>query len=60
MQGRRAQVEPLQIARSWFISYRSGGVRRFLRIMFWGHVVLPHGAMCVGLLIAYLVIACPF
>jgi hypothetical protein len=60
MLGRRARVEPLQIARSWYISYRAGGLRRFLKIMFWGHVVLPHGAMCVGLLSAYFVIACTF
>ena len=54
MRGDRANIANLQIARSWYASYKDGGIRRFRRIMCWGHVFLPHGAMFVGLLLAYI------
>lgn len=59
MHGRRKTIEPLQIARSWYVSYSGGGLKRYLKIMFWPHVVLPHGAMCVGLFVAYLILLRP-
>jgi hypothetical protein len=54
MRGKRSKVDNLQIARSWHTSYKNGGIKRFRRIMLWGHVFLPHGAMCVGLFLAYI------
>jgi len=57
MHGRRKAIESLQIARSWYASYSGGGLKRYLKIMFWPHVVLPHGAMCVGLFVVYLFIS---
>jgi len=55
MGGKKKEIDNLQIASSWMKSYHSGGVKRLLKIMLWPHVVLPHGAMFVLLLIVYLV-----
>lgn len=33
---------PLQISRTWFDQWKSGGNRGWLRILFWPHVCLPH------------------
>ena len=54
LRGDRTEIENLQIAASWYRSYKDGGTKRFRRIMFWAHVFLPHGAMAAGLLLAYL------
>jgi len=54
MRGERSGIKNLQITRSWLASYRSGGYGRILRIMFWGHILLPHGVMFAGLLVAYI------
>ena len=53
MRGEREELAPLQVATSWSESFREGGTRRFFRILLWGHVFLPHGAMCLTLLIAW-------
>lgn len=39
---RITNLVPLQITRSWHISFRKGGSKRFFRIMCWYHVYLPH------------------
>ena len=54
MRGERKTIEGLQMASSWYRSFKTGGGKRYRRIMLWGHVFLPHGAMFVGLLLAYL------
>lgn len=46
----------LQIARPWYASYRKAGSSRLVRIMLWGYILQPPGAMFVGLLLAYLII----
>jgi hypothetical protein len=43
--GKRSELVPMQITRSWMISYRKGGRVRFLKILFWPHVLLPNGAL---------------
>ena len=55
MRGERSSIDTLQIAHSWHASYRMGGIKKLIRIMFWGHILLPHGAMFVGLLLAYII-----
>jgi len=36
---------PFQIGASWYNRWSKGGTKRFLRIMFWPHVALPHVAI---------------
>lgn len=45
MRGEKDNLENLQIARSWSTSFHEGGTKRFFRILFWQHVILPHGIM---------------
>jgi hypothetical protein len=33
---------PMQIAASWYVQWKKGGIRRLVRIMMWPHVALPH------------------
>ncbi|PPC76136.1 hypothetical protein C4K68_17260 [Pokkaliibacter plantistimulans] len=54
MRGERENIENLQIASSWSISYHNGGNKRLFKIMFWPHVALPHGAMFVLLSVIYI------
>lgn len=53
MRGEISEIENLQIAKSWNMSYHGGGIKRLLTIMFWSHVMLPHGAMFVLLSVIY-------
>lgn len=39
---RTENLIPLQITKSWHISFQKGGIKRLFRIMFWYHVYLPH------------------
>ena len=43
--GRTDDVVPCQIGREWYAAWRSGGLKRFFRAMFWAHVALPHAAI---------------
>ena len=52
---RKDNIDALQIGTSWFNSYNKGGYRRFLKIMCWHHVFLPHGAMMILFLCSYLI-----
>lgn len=54
MRGEKNDLNNLQIGRSWGISYHEGGSRRLFKMLFWPHVVLPHGAMFLILSIIYL------
>lgn len=54
--GETESIDCFQIASTWYASYSTHARRRFYRIMFWPHVVLPHGVMSLGLLITYLLI----
>jgi hypothetical protein len=56
MRGERANLDNLQISKSWSVSYGDGGLWRFVKIMWWPHVVLPHGAMCAALVATYFVL----
>jgi hypothetical protein len=53
MRGERKEIENLQIANSWSISYHRGGSKRLLKMMGWPHVFIPHGAMFLLLLVVY-------
>ena len=54
MRGDSTPITNLQITYSWRKSYRDGGKKHLLRIMFWHHIILPHGAMFILLLLLYL------
>lgn len=54
LSGDQPQIDCLQIGRSWYTSYKDGGGKRFLRIMFRLPVLLPHGNMAVGFALWYL------
>jgi hypothetical protein len=58
MRGDSKSIENLQIAKSWSKSYHSGGNKRLVKIMLWPHVILPHGAMFILLLVVYLHYVC--
>ena len=53
MRGESNEITNLQIATSWSASYHDGRIRRFIRILFWPHVILPHGAMFALLTLLY-------
>lgn len=54
MRGEIKNLNNLQIGTSWGISYHKGGTRRLFKMLFWPHVVLPHGAMFLILILIYL------
>lgn len=47
--GKRNEIKPMQIARSWTISMNKGGKLRFIKILFWPHVLLPNGVLTLFL-----------
>jgi hypothetical protein len=53
MRGRCSRIDNLRSRTSWKVSYESDRLKRFLKVMFWPHVVLPHGAMCALLTAVY-------
>jgi hypothetical protein len=53
MRGETTDIRPLQIATSWGESIREGGLQRFMRMMFWKHVIFPHGIMSFLLCLLY-------
>lgn len=55
MNGDIDHIDNLQIGTSWSASYRAGGLKRLFKIMFWLHVILPHGAMFILLTSVYFV-----
>lgn len=40
--GEIKELIPMQIGASWYERWKTGGMKRLLRIMFWPHVALPH------------------
>jgi len=36
------EIVPLQIGASWYKRWKSGGLKRLVKILFWPHVALPH------------------
>jgi hypothetical protein len=44
----QAAERPLQIATSWSDTFRSYNLRKFLRVMFWPLVALPHVILVAG------------
>ena len=54
MRGEINDIVNLQIAKSWNTSYHHGGNNRLAKIMLWPHVILPHGAMFIFMLLVYL------
>ncbi|TSE04361.1 DUF2270 domain-containing protein [Aquimarina algiphila] len=51
------KIEPLQIATSWSKSHKKINFKKFMSIMFWRQVMIPHGMMSIILLILYLIIS---
>ena len=47
-----------QIGSSWYKRWKSGGIARMTRIMFWPHVALPHAAVAALSLTLYLLTKC--
>lgn len=45
--GQEQSIVPMQIGRTWFESWRKGGTKRLIRILFWYHVMLPHALLVV-------------
>ncbi|WP_420388006.1 hypothetical protein [Roseivirga sp.] len=56
MREKGGSIDNLQIGASWSSSYHSGGLKRLFRVMFWHHVMLPHGAMFSLLLLVYILL----
>ena len=40
--GERSDVVPMQIARSWYLTWKAGGKKRLWSVMWWPHVFTPH------------------
>ena len=57
LSGNAGEIMAPQICTSWSESYHQGGQTRLYKILFWPHVVLPHGIMCIGFLILYFSLA---
>jgi hypothetical protein len=53
MRGETSMVQPLQIAKNWGESFREGGTKRFIEILFWRHVLLPHAILFFLLITIY-------
>lgn len=56
MRDKDFQIDNLQIATNWSKSFRQGGTKRFIKILFWRHIVFPHGIMSALLMSLYLII----
>ena len=56
LSGKTDAIKTPQIGTSWFNGYSEGGRKQFYSILFWPHVVLPHGIMFIGFLTYYLVL----
>jgi len=57
LSGKTYEIKVPQIGTAWSTSYHQGGRARFFRILFWPHVALPHGVMCLGCLLVYIILA---
>lgn len=53
MRGSGQDLELWQISKSWNASYHRDRSGRLLKLLFWPHVVVPHGAMAAILLLFY-------
>jgi len=54
--GDKRDLIPLQIGVFWYKRWKSGGMRRLIRIMGWPHVALPHALIFfVGLILFVIV-----
>ena len=45
MRGEKKDLSNFQISTSWNLSYQKAKLKRLLKILFWPHIFLPHGAM---------------
>jgi len=53
MRGEIKEIHCLQISSSWKTSYKKDRIKQLLKKMFWPHVILPHGAMFIILVLFY-------
>ncbi|SNT38506.1 hypothetical protein SAMN05421640_3689 [Ekhidna lutea] len=53
MRGELKELANFQITKSWIKSHKKGGTFRFFKILFFLHVILPHGVMFVLLSALY-------
>ena len=51
--GERRELVPLQIGASWYKRYKTGGIKRFLKIMLRPNVALPHALIFLAGLVIY-------
>lgn len=54
LNGNADDIDCFQIGTSWSNEYNQLGRKQFYTALFWPHVVLPHGIMCIGFSICYL------
>lgn len=54
LRGDLKTLTSLQISDSWHKSFKRGGTKRLIKLLTMPHVILPHGAMFVLLLVTYL------
>ncbi len=47
-------IVPMQIGKSWYKRYQTGGAKRFMKIMFRPHVSLPHNIVFVSGIVLYI------
>ncbi|NTS76283.1 hypothetical protein HR060_05320 [Catenovulum sp. SM1970] len=57
MAGELPDITVFQMCHTWNQSYNNQPRSRFYRIMFWPHVVLPHGLTFLGMLLCYIVLS---
>ena len=55
MRNEESSISPFQISKSWSESFKRGGNKRLIRMMFWSHVLFPHGIMALIFLVLYFV-----
>ncbi len=56
MRGEREEISNFQIGTFWKESYKEARFKRYIRILFFFHILLPHGVMFFSLLAAYVVL----
>ncbi len=52
--GKIDNISTPQIGTVWGEAYNEGGKKKLFEIMFWPHVLVPHGVMCFGFSFTYL------
>jgi len=55
MRQEKPDIAPLQISRAWSESFKRGGNKRLVKMMFWSHVLFPHGIMAFIFLVLFFI-----